>query len=73
MRRRTHGDGKADGDDVHERVLRSVAEARGHTAFPEQIAQHQTAEQRRHGGQEEAGRDDDYDGEEDLLLLGDLG
>ena len=66
-----HGDAQEDGDDVHQGVLNGVGQTIRHAALLEQVAQHQAAQQRGHGGQHQAGDNGDHNGEEDLFGLGD--
>ena len=65
------GDAEEDRDDVHQGVLNGVGQALGDAALPPEVAQHQAADQRRGGGQEQDAEDRDHDGEDDLLGLGD--
>ena len=65
-----HGGGQENGDDIHQGVLNGVGEPVGEAGLLEQIAQHQAAQQRRHGGQQQDHKDRYHNGEEDLLLFG---
>ena len=58
------------GDDIHQRILCGVAQTVGNAAFTEQVTQHQAADQRSGGGQQQDADGSDQDGEYDLLLLG---
>ena len=66
-----HGGGQQNGDNVHQSVLRGVAETVGRAGLLEQVAQHQAADQRRGIRQQQRHEDNHHDGEDDLLGLGD--
>ena len=68
--RRADAHAQHDGDDVHQRVLRRVGEPVHHAGFPEQVAQHQHAQQRHHGGQQEGHQHQHHHREDDLFRFG---
>ena len=64
--------GEGEGGNVFPgRVLHGVRQTVGAAAFTEQVAEHQAADQRSRGRQEQDNEDGDDDREEDLLGLGD--
>ena len=64
-----HGGGQEDRHNVHQRVLRRVAQTVRQSAFLEEVAEHQAAQKGSHGGQKQADENGHDNGEEDLLLL----
>ncbi len=65
-------DAKEQGDDVHQRVLGGVAQALGDAGFTQQVAEHQAADERGRGGDEQNDEGRNHDGEDYLLRLGNL-
>ena len=66
----THADAQKQGDDVHQGVLGGVAQPLRHAGFLEQVAEHEAADQRGGGGDEQNDKGGHRDGEDDLLHLG---
>ena len=66
----TDGDTEEDGDDVHQFVLCGLAETFADTAFLPEVTEHQTADQRCCGRNEEGNEDGNNDREQDLFGLG---
>jgi len=51
------GDAQEDGDDIHQSVLSGIGQTIHHAAFLHQVTQHQAAQKRSHGGQNQAAQE----------------
>ena len=63
----TNGDAQEDGNDVHQCVLSGVGQTVGAAGFTPQVAQHQAANQRSGGGQQQNDEACNNDGEYDFF------
>ena len=66
------GGGKEDRDDIHQCVLCCIGQTIGHAALTEQVAEHQAADQRSRGGEQQDDEGGNDDRKNDLLGLGNL-
>ena len=62
---------QSDGNDVHQGVLGGVGQTVAHAALPEQVAQHEHADQRSGVGHQQNHEDCNQNGENDLFRFGD--
>ena len=69
-RRCADRDAEENRDDIHQLVLHRLVQTFGHAAFLREVAQHQAADQRSSGRQQQRNQNGDDDGEDNLLRLG---
>ena len=63
------GNAQEQRNDIHQSILRRIAQSVGHSAFFEQVTEHQTAEQPRNRGQKQHDEDGNDDRENDFRRL----